>query len=221
VNPGSAAPGQTVAITANVTSATASNVVIDVEVHDPADHTIYHWYWETETFAAGQTKTYQVSWPVLASDEPGTYHVQVGVFTPSWVSELTYNSDAAQVTVTSPAPVVCPNPANRPKVSVTSRPLGNGRLEATIRAQTNASTPTNSLSSVRLTKIDNAAVQLNGSAASVGPAILLPSGAQQATLVVTRQAPGQNPSKATTVTFVVTDACGEWPTFVGGGPGAF
>ena len=220
VHPGSAAPGQSVAITANVTSATASNVVIDVEVHDPADNKVFQRYYETESFAAGQTKSYPVSWPVLATDEPGAYRVQVGVFSPGWASELEYNSNAAQVAVTaaSPPPGQC-NP--RPSVAITTQTIGAGQIETTIRAQTAPGTPTNSLRTVRFTRIDNAAVRLNGSPAGLGPAISLPAGAQQATLVVTRQSPAQNPALAATVAFEVEDLCGPWPSFVGGGPGAF
>jgi hypothetical protein len=36
-------------------------------------------------------------------------------------------------------------------------------------------------------------------------------------LTVHRQAAGQ----AATVELTVTDGCGQWPTFLGGGPGAF
>jgi len=45
----------------------------------------------------------------------------------------------------------------------------------------------------------------------------LPSQPQTITLTVHRGTPGQ----AATVELVVTDGCGEWPTFVGGGPNAF
>jgi hypothetical protein len=58
---------------------------------------------------------------------------------------------------------------------------------------------------------------VNGAPLPVGQTIALPSGTQQAALVVQRQAPGQ----AVTVELVVTDACGDWPTVVGGGPNAF
>ena len=50
-----------------------------------------------------------------------------------------------------------------------------------------------------------------------GQAVPLPASTQQVGLMVQRVAPGQ----ATTVHLVVTDVCGEWPTFVGGGPTAF
>jgi hypothetical protein len=46
--------------------------------------------------------------------------------------------------------------------------------------------------------------------------IQIPAGATEFTFRVRRTAPG-----AVTVPFTVTDACGEWKTFVGGGAGAF
>jgi hypothetical protein len=45
----------------------------------------------------------------------------------------------------------------------------------------------------------------------------LPTPAPQMTLLVHRATAGQ----ATTVPLVVTDDCGDWSTFVGGGPSAF
>ncbi|HYU03223.1 MAG TPA: hypothetical protein VEL02_05190 [Jatrophihabitantaceae bacterium] len=45
----------------------------------------------------------------------------------------------------------------------------------------------------------------------------LPAGTQQASLTVRRATTGQ----ATTLPLVVVDDCGPWPTFVGGGIGAF
>jgi len=45
----------------------------------------------------------------------------------------------------------------------------------------------------------------------------LPAGTQQTQFTVRRATAGQ----ATTVPLVVTDACGPWSTFVGGGAGAF
>jgi hypothetical protein len=51
--------------------------------------------------------------------------------------------------------------------------------------------------------------------------VTLPAGAQQAVMLVDRHAPAQNPALASNVAFVVTDVCGAWPSFVGGGPNAF
>lgn len=65
----------------------------------------------------------------------------------------------------------------------------------------------------------NAAVLASGSATPLanGATLALPSGTTSVTLRVRRLTPGQ----AVMVPLVVTDECGAWPTFVGGGPGAF
>jgi hypothetical protein len=90
---------------------------------------------------------------------------------------------------------------------------------ATLTAQTSPTLATNSLSSVRIAAIHNAAVTLNGSPVTPGQTVTLPAGTQQATVIVDRHAPGHDPNRATGVGLVVTDACGEWTTFVGSGPG--
>ena len=48
-------------------------------------------------------------------------------------------------------------------------------------------------------------------------AVTLPTGTQTLTLYVGRQTAGQ----ATNLNITAVDGCGEWPTFVGGGAGAF
>jgi hypothetical protein len=100
---------------------------------------------------------------------------------------------------------------------VTTTKVGPGQLLATLATQTNVGTSTNVLSSVRILSIANAAVQINGSPVLAGQTIALPAGAQQAALLVVRE----NASQASTVSFAVMDACGEWKSLVGGGPGAF
>jgi hypothetical protein len=52
---------------------------------------------------------------------------------------------------------------------------------------------------------------------SQGQAVPLAADTQEVVLVIESVTPRQ----AATVQLVVTDACGEWPTFVGGGPSAF
>jgi hypothetical protein len=49
--------------------------------------------------------------------------------------------------------------------------------------------------------------------------VALPSPSQSLTFTVARQLGGA--SVPVTVSFAVTDDCGAWPTFVGGGPSAF
>jgi hypothetical protein len=109
----------------------------------------------------------------------------------------------------------------RPNAGVSTAKAAPGQMQATIVAQTSPETPTNSLRSIRITAITNAAVTLNGSSVSAGQTVTLPDGAQRATLLLDRHAPAQNPAQASGVSFAVTDTCGEWPSFVGGGPTAF
>jgi hypothetical protein len=50
-----------------------------------------------------------------------------------------------------------------------------------------------------------------------GQTIAFPPVTQEVLLTVQRPQPGQ----ATTAQLLVVDGCGDWPTFVGGGPDAF
>jgi hypothetical protein len=98
---------------------------------------------------------------------------------------------------------------------VTARAIGGGRLEATITAPAVSGT-TNGLTQIVFTPPQNGVVQLGPGPVSAGAAIPL-GGAQTVTFIVTRPTAGQ----ATHVAFTVRDSCGDWPSFVGGGPGAF
>jgi hypothetical protein len=75
---------------------------------------------------------------------------------------------------------------------------------------------TNGLTLITFTSLSNGTVQLGPVSASPGQTIQL-GNAPTTTFIVTRQAAGQ----ATHIAFTVRDACGDWPSFVGGGPGAF
>jgi len=102
-------------------------------------------------------------------------------------------------------------------VAITAVPIGPGQLQATIVAQTSPATPSNSLLRVTIAQADNATVLLNGGPAAGSVGIPLPGGTPAAILLVQRK----NSAAAITVSFIVTDICGDWPSFVGGGPGAF
>jgi hypothetical protein len=118
-------------------------------------------------------------------------------------------------TATVGVPVFCtPRPPVR--VAVTRGP--SGQFQATLTATSNPSGGTNTVSALTFGAIRNATVQVVG----VGPAqsgqrVAIAAGAQVVTLGVTRTVAGQT----VFVPVVVSDACGEWRTFVGGGPSAF
>lgn len=95
-----------------------------------------------------------------------------------------------------------------------------GRLLVTLTARdAGCAQGNNQLQSVEFTGLVNGTVQWPGPPATVvGTATKLPVPGSSATyqFTVVRTNPG-----ATTVSLVVHDGCGGWPTFVGGGPNAF
>jgi hypothetical protein len=77
----------------------------------------------------------------------------------------------------------------------------------------------NRLLSIDVTAFANGTVTWPGSpptTVSAPTSLTIPGTPATYQFTMVRAAPG-----ATTVSFVVHDGCGAWPTFVGGGPGAF
>jgi hypothetical protein len=92
----------------------------------------------------------------------------------------------------------------------------------TVLARNAGCSPDNTLISLHFTRTDNTTVDFAGRVpasgdftVNIGP----PGGGGPAlaTFFVNRVTSGL----ASTVHFVVTDGCGQWPTIVGGGPSAF
>ena len=145
-------------------------------------------------------------------------------------SSLMVHPDSAQVRpsgpVQTPTPTATPaatptltppSCSPRPPIRVTSAPSSPGVLSVTIRAGTGTGGSNNSLQSLQVAELTNARVELGSRELTGGETVALPAGIQQATLTVRRVTSGV----ATTVRLVIRDACGPWPTFVGGGPTAF
>lgn len=102
----------------------------------------------------------------------------------------------------------------RPPVRVTTARAAFGELAVSI----DGTGLENSLRTLRFTRTANAEVDLAGQPGRAGAfSVDLPPGTTHADIVIRRQQAGQ----AAMVRFVVVDRCGEWPSFVGGGPGAF
>jgi hypothetical protein len=119
----------------------------------------------------------------------------------------------APTATTTPTPAAICTP--RPAITVATTPSGAGRLQVTVRAPEAAR---DSLQSLRFGSVTNATIDVGSQAGLTGnTSVPLPPGTQQATFTITRVAADQ----ASTVTLVVVDSCGEWPTVVGLGPGGF
>jgi hypothetical protein len=89
----------------------------------------------------------------------------------------------------------------RPRVQVRTSNLGSGRLQVTIKATGGG----NTVRTIQPGSSPYAALEAQ-------PTIV----GADASFVVRRTAPG-----AVTLPLTITDGCGDWPTFVGGGPNAF
>lgn len=105
----------------------------------------------------------------------------------------------------------------RSPVRVRTRALGGGRLEATITATDLDAPLSNRLRTIRIGNAVNARVFIGGAQVAAGSAVDLPTGTVETVVILERI----NATQATTVPLVVRGTCGEWPTFVGGGPGSF
>jgi glucose/arabinose dehydrogenase len=112
-----------------------------------------------------------------------------------------------------------PGCSPRPNVQVTTVPNGSGGLTISLVSSTNASTPHNGLFSIRFIGRDNAEVGI-GAVQNYTSADPVDLGlAAQASFTIRRPIPPM--PGASTVRFVVTDGCGDWPSFAGGGAGSF
>jgi len=122
-------------------------------------------------------------------------------------------------TIVDDDPITAPSACSpRPAVAVTSQPTGDGRLQVTVAAGTQAPNVANRLTELRFQAGTNALIDVAGENGRSGAfSVSLPARPASVTFFVRRAAPDQ----ATSLSFVVVDDCGAWPAFVGGGPSAF
>ena len=135
----------------------------------------------------------------------------------------------APTSTPTPAPIAAPGPtatpqsaacSPRPQVAVRADPTSGGRLLVNAQVGRPSNNPNNVLRSIQFMSFSNASVEILGrTIGSAGGTVTAPAGTTGLNFVVTRQPAG---SKTTVmVPFIVTDDCGPWNTFVGGGPSAF
>jgi parallel beta-helix repeat protein len=116
-------------------------------------------------------------------------------------------------------PSAPPSCSPRPTISVTVQRGTPGRLNVSVTATRPASAPNNSIYQLQFGPAQNATVEINGQSRTGGNfTAFVAAGTQQVAFVV-RRTPANAPS--TTVPFTVTDDCGGWKSFVGGGAHAF
>ncbi len=107
-------PGTQATIIANVTSKNASNVLVDVEVYNPAGTKVHQAFFSNQAFTAGQTRQFTVNWATGANLVPGTYSLRMGVFSNDWGTLHHWNASAGTLVVTSAAPSPTLTPTRAP-----------------------------------------------------------------------------------------------------------
>jgi hypothetical protein len=100
----------------------------------------------------------------------------------------------------------------RPRIAQTLT-TGDGALNVHVESTPLNAPANNPLQQIRFGVFQNATVSLNGQTITSGQTITIPPGTISVDFVVRRSVAGQ----PTTVPFTVTDGCGDWTTFVGGG----
>jgi hypothetical protein len=101
VSPASVAAGGSTTITAAVTSGSAGTFLVDVEVYSASGAKMHQQYFDSQAFAAGQQRTFPVTWSVPAGTATGPYTVMIGTFSVGWGTNYHWNGNAATVTVTA------------------------------------------------------------------------------------------------------------------------
>jgi hypothetical protein len=134
------------------------------------------------------------------------------------------NNTAAQITtvhagLVSPEPPALAACTPRPNLRTTVVPGAPGTLNVTLTGGANPSLLPVGLHEIRFGTFTNGVVDFAGGPTGLTGNVTVPVAADavQATFVVRRVAAGA----AVTVPFTVADECGDFPTFVGGGPNAF
>ena len=87
------------AINASVTSATAESVLVDIEVYGPTGAKVYQEYFDSQVLAAGETRSYPITWAIPGNAATGTYRVKIGIFSPGWGTLYEWNDSASQFSV--------------------------------------------------------------------------------------------------------------------------
>jgi uncharacterized protein YkwD len=128
-----------------------------------------------------------------------------------WVQDFGKNQASGATTT----PSSC---ATRPAFSVRTTPAGSGTLQVTVTAGRTAGAPTNVLRKIQFGALMNSTIDMPGyGTPTANTTVGIIPGTQQVTFTARRL----TSASGTTVPLVLTDDCGDWRTFVGGGRTAF
>lgn len=111
ITPAHSNAGEVVSITSIVQNTSGVNVesaVVDFEIYASSGERVYQKFFESQTFTAGEQKSYAVYW----SGDEGTYVFKAGVFSENWSTNYYWGDSIATI------PVGKFTPAPQPTVSL-------------------------------------------------------------------------------------------------------
>jgi hypothetical protein len=91
--------GSMASIQALVSSQAASNVLVDIEIHDQNGNKVFQRWFENQTFQRGQTREFAVAWTVPSHNGQTSYVVKIGIFNPDWSALRSWQDEAIQFAV--------------------------------------------------------------------------------------------------------------------------
>jgi autotransporter family porin len=100
-NPSQVAIGASVTLSAMMRSDIERNVLVDIEVYNPAGQQVFQFWWDDQSFAAGDSKTLSTNWTLPSSLAAGTYTLKIGVFGAGWSGLVAWNDAAGTIAVGS------------------------------------------------------------------------------------------------------------------------
>jgi uncharacterized membrane protein len=102
IEPGSVAAGESVDIAAEVTSQVTNTMIVWVDVFDWIGRQVHHTEHKGQSFAAGETKTYDVAYTPALDALKGDYTVRVLLFSETMGALYHWNGEAGKFRVTEP-----------------------------------------------------------------------------------------------------------------------
>ena len=169
--------GGSVGITALVQSSTAASALVDIEIWAPgAASATYQVWFDNQSFAAGQQRSYTATWQAPANAALGTYTVKLGVFSPGWATNYMWaNPTVFSVTPAAPSPTPMPTPT--PTAQPTPTPTATS-------SPTPGATPTPTPGPSAAAPIGYRAGTSNSAASGTTLTLSVPAGVQNGDLLV-------------------------------------
>ena len=95
-SPSPVAPGASVTLSATTRSDVARNMLVDLEAYDSSGQKVFQFWWDNQSFTAGQSRTLSTNWAVPSSLAAGTYTLKVGLFGAGWGPLVSWNDSRAR-----------------------------------------------------------------------------------------------------------------------------